>query len=171
MASTLQLLLQNFVGGGAVFIFGEKIGLKSTKNVLFCILFRPMGGSSPSAPSVYATVWYIYYNRRLGVISFIAWNVSTTHLLSFPQVTTFDLCLLIKSEQIISGRGWLQNSSTRFIKSCGLAVRTLNITKLRTCGCELQKLQSCVVAVANFKNYEVADSRILKRRCGLAVAD
>ena len=28
---------------GAVFIFRAKIGLKSTKNVLFCILFRPMG--------------------------------------------------------------------------------------------------------------------------------
>ena len=35
--------------GGAVFCFGAKIGLKSTKNLLFCILFRPMGeGSSPS---------------------------------------------------------------------------------------------------------------------------
>ena len=42
--------------GGAVFIFGAKIGLKSTKNVLFCIFFRPMGGSSsPHPPAVYAT--------------------------------------------------------------------------------------------------------------------
>ena len=31
--------------GGAIFIFGAKIGLKSTENVLFCILFRPMGGT------------------------------------------------------------------------------------------------------------------------------
>ena len=30
--------------GGAVFIFGAKTGLKSTKNMRFCILFRPMGG-------------------------------------------------------------------------------------------------------------------------------
>ena len=35
--------------------------------------------------------------------------------------------------------------------------------KLRTCGCGLQELRSCGLAVA--------DSRILKRRCGLAVAD
>ena len=33
---------------GAVFIFRAKIGLKSTKNVLFCILFSTMGGSSLS---------------------------------------------------------------------------------------------------------------------------
>ena len=43
-----QQVLHNFCspipsGGGAVFIFGAKIGLKSTKNALFCILFRPMG--------------------------------------------------------------------------------------------------------------------------------
>ena len=37
--------------GGAVFIFGAKIGIKSTKNVLFCILFRPIGGAvAPPAP-------------------------------------------------------------------------------------------------------------------------
>ena len=30
--------------GGAIFVFGAKIGLKSAKNGVFCILFRPMGG-------------------------------------------------------------------------------------------------------------------------------
>ena len=45
-ASPSQLLLPNPVEG-AVFIFGAKIDLKSTKNVLFCILFRPMGGLKP----------------------------------------------------------------------------------------------------------------------------
>ena len=30
--------------GGAVFNFSQKIGLKSTKNVRFCILHKPMGG-------------------------------------------------------------------------------------------------------------------------------
>ena len=30
--------------GGAVFIFSPKIGLKSNKNVRFCILHKPMGG-------------------------------------------------------------------------------------------------------------------------------
>ena len=94
-------------------------------------------------------LWYIYYNQRLWVISSIAWNVFTIRLLYFPQVTTFDLFLVINSEQFTSGRGWLQNFFTRFIKSCGLAVRTLNITKLRTsrirklqtCGCGLRKLK------------------------------
>ena len=41
--SPSQLLLPNPVGG-TVFIFGAKIGLKSIKNELFCILFRPMEG-------------------------------------------------------------------------------------------------------------------------------
>ena len=40
---------------GAVFIFGTEIGLKSTKNVLFYILFGPMGGGA-QAPPGYATV-------------------------------------------------------------------------------------------------------------------
>ena len=52
--SPSQLLLPNPVGG-AVFIFGAKVGLKSTKNVLFCILFRPVGGYSPPPPPGYAT--------------------------------------------------------------------------------------------------------------------
>ena len=40
-----------FLLGGAVFIFSPKIGLKSTKNVRFCVLYRKMeGGSSPPAP-------------------------------------------------------------------------------------------------------------------------
>ena len=41
--------------GGAVFNFSLKIGLKSTKNVRFCILHKPMGGSSPPRPPGYAT--------------------------------------------------------------------------------------------------------------------
>ena len=48
-AISSQLRLPNLFGG-AVFIFGAKIGLKSTKNVLFCIFFRPMGGSSSPHP-------------------------------------------------------------------------------------------------------------------------
>ena len=35
---------------GAVLIFSPKIGLKSTKNVLFCILYRPMGGRGSRPP-------------------------------------------------------------------------------------------------------------------------
>ena len=38
--------------GGAVFNFSPKIGFKSTKNVRFCILYKPMGGAraSPRPP-------------------------------------------------------------------------------------------------------------------------
>ena len=39
--------------GGAVFNFSPKIGLKSNKNVRFCILHKPMGGAR--APHAYAT--------------------------------------------------------------------------------------------------------------------
>ena len=70
-----------------------------------------------------------------------------------------------------SGHGWLQNSSTRFIKICGLAVRTSNIIKLRTCGCRLQKSQSCGLAVADFKNYKVADLRLRIQESWNVVAD
>ena len=42
-ASISQLRHPNSFGGGAVFIFSTKLGLKSTKNVRFCILYRPMG--------------------------------------------------------------------------------------------------------------------------------
>ena len=34
------------LGGGAVFNFSPKIGLKSNKNVRFCILHKPMGGGA-----------------------------------------------------------------------------------------------------------------------------
>ena len=102
-------------------------------------------------------LWY----QRLWVIAFIVW----------AQVTTFDLCLLINSEQITSGHGWLQNFSTRFIKSCGLAVRTSNIIKLRTCDCGLQKSRSCGLAVAHFKNYEIADLRLRIQESWNVVAD
>ena len=37
-------------GGGAIFNFSQKIGLKSIKNVRFCILHKPMGGLEPPRP-------------------------------------------------------------------------------------------------------------------------
>ena len=37
--------------GGAIFVFSAKIGRKSAKYRLFCILFRPMGSSSPPPPT------------------------------------------------------------------------------------------------------------------------
>ena len=35
------------MGGGGIFNFSQKIGLKSIKNVRFCILHKPMGGLEP----------------------------------------------------------------------------------------------------------------------------
>ena len=36
--------------GGAIFHFSQKIGLKSTKNMRFCILHKPMGGARAPPP-------------------------------------------------------------------------------------------------------------------------
>ena len=53
--------IQTFEGGlfscgGAIFNFSQKLGLKSTKNVRFCILHKPLGGlEPPPAPLGYAT--------------------------------------------------------------------------------------------------------------------
>ena len=49
----------SFAWGGAIFNFSQKIGLKSTKNMRFCILHKPMGGGSspPAPPPGYATVY------------------------------------------------------------------------------------------------------------------
>ena len=51
----------------------------------------------------------------------------------------------------------------KYYEVADLRLRTSRFTKLRTCGCGLQELRNCGLAVA--------DSRILKRRCGLEVAD
>ena len=49
--STSQLRHPISFGGGGLFsFFHQKIGLKSTKNVRFCILYRPMGGARPPPP-------------------------------------------------------------------------------------------------------------------------
>ena len=56
--------IQTFEGGlfsygGVIFNFSQKIGLKTTKNVRFCILHKPMGGLGPPRPPPgYATVYY-----------------------------------------------------------------------------------------------------------------
>ena len=39
-----------FPKGGAIFNFSQKIGLKTTKNVRFCILHKPIGGLEPPPP-------------------------------------------------------------------------------------------------------------------------
>ena len=98
------------------------------------------------------TSYAVLHLLQSTIVSNSVYCVSTSH--------NFWLILLINSKQIISEHCWLQNSSTRFIKSSGLAVRTSNITKLRSCGCGLQELGSCGLAIADFKNYDVADLRL-----------
>ena len=47
-----------FSHGGSIFNFSQKIGLKSTKNMRFCILLKTMGGAlAPPAPPGYATAY------------------------------------------------------------------------------------------------------------------
>ena len=53
--------------GGAIFHFSQKIGLKSTKNMRFCILHKPMGGArAPPAPPP----WLRYWARSRLVVTF-----------------------------------------------------------------------------------------------------
>ena len=118
---------------------------------------------------------HVYYNQRLRVIPSIVWSVSTI-LAILP--TNHNFWLIFANQLWADHYGtWLIAklfySVHKKLRTCGadfkyyevadLRLRTLRITKLRTCGCGLQKLGSCGLAVAN--------SRILKRRFGLAVAD
>ena len=69
-------------GGGCFQIFTKKIGLKSTKNVRFCILHKPMGGARAPPPTL------------LGF-----WYVKTLNILQ--QKTTMPLTLLNVDQQSI----------------------------------------------------------------------
>ena len=44
-------------GGGAIFNFSQKIGLKTTKKVRFWILHKPMGGLEPPLPPPWLRYW------------------------------------------------------------------------------------------------------------------
>ena len=66
--------IQKFEGGlfsygGAIFNFSQKIGLKSTKNVRFCILHKPMGGLEPPAPPGYATAFISFFYVKFWLCS------------------------------------------------------------------------------------------------------
>ena len=57
----------SFCMGGAIFHFSQKIGLKSTKNMLFCILHKPMGGArAPPPPPWLRYCWHGNVCRFLG---------------------------------------------------------------------------------------------------------
>ena len=82
-------LLHNFgtqfrLGGGVVFIFSPKIGLKSTKNMRFCLLHRPMGGAL--APPGYATECF----RFLGINLELHGATPFMEFLHFPVTFTFE---------------------------------------------------------------------------------
>ena len=67
--STWQLRHPIFFGGGAVFIFSPKIGLKSTKNVRFCILYRPMGGGGSSLFLAADSVKFGWCKKVAGILN------------------------------------------------------------------------------------------------------
>ena len=81
--SKQRQVLYNFdsqiLWGGAVFIFGAKISLKSTRNVLFCIFFRPMGEARAPPP------WLRY--RSI---------VDNCYILTY---SIYIFCLFVNSEQ------------------------------------------------------------------------
>ena len=54
-----RILIANANGGRAIFAFSAKIGLKSAKNEVVCILCMPMGraGAPPPCPPGCATGW------------------------------------------------------------------------------------------------------------------
>ena len=51
-----HILIAN-ANGSAIFAFRAKIGFKSNKNKVFCILCMPMGGQPHPTPFVYATTF------------------------------------------------------------------------------------------------------------------
>ena len=54
-----------FSYGGAIFNFSQKIGLKSTKNMRFCIPQKPMGGArAPPRPPPLATLLHSAQQRQ-----------------------------------------------------------------------------------------------------------
>ena len=68
--------------GGAVFNFSPKIGLKSTKNVRFCILHKPMGGgSSPPPPwlryCIYGRKWSDLQKKMSFDYCIVPWRIAT----------------------------------------------------------------------------------------------
>ena len=78
LSAALQLL-HNFGSqipfwGEAVFIFGAKLGLKCTKYVRFCILFRPMGEAR--APPL-ATLLVVLVDSQAAIKSLIKCTVTS----------------------------------------------------------------------------------------------
>ena len=109
----------SFRVGGAIFHFSQKIGLKSTKYMRFCILHKPMGGArAPPAPPWlrYCTLLSSHhtYNRRQRRVydDLVAWsgfNSQTGHVVAFLDKTLYDdyLCLMVTNKQRIL---WDKNS-------------------------------------------------------------
>ena len=62
------ILIANGNGGRAIFVFSAKIGLKSTKNGVFCILFRPMGETIPPHPPFLATLLQVTFLQFFGFL-------------------------------------------------------------------------------------------------------
>ena len=77
---TFEEGLFSYGGGGTIFNFSQKIGLKSTKNVRFCILHKPMGGArAPPRPPGYATGLVQQTVNCIKTINFLMGKVKKFH--------------------------------------------------------------------------------------------
>ena len=91
--------------GGAIFHFSQKIGLKSTKSMRFCILHKPMGGlEPPPAPPGYATVYR--YEKYF-----------TCKMLLFNRFFTinYQRCTALPAYKAASS--WLTKTNDKFVRS------------------------------------------------------
>ena len=101
-------------GGGAIFNFSQKIGLKSTKNVRFCILHKPMGGLEPPAPL--ATLLAILSGKQ--IIMFLL-------VFLFERVCCFD-------ETLLSNVRYSKNSAKRYYMFRNLQMTGSNRSEIAT---------------------------------------
>ena len=77
-----------FPMGGLFSIFSQKIGLKTTKNVRFCILHKPIGGLEPPRPG-YATDRLPFCSNFSRQLTILQLQNLALQLIIFPFVSNF----------------------------------------------------------------------------------
>ena len=80
-SGSLPTLIANTFGG---MLLMQKIGLKSAKNRVFCILFRPMGGSSPPATPPLVTL----LGRRIKFSTYLPKFDTLSRYATYKSITT-----------------------------------------------------------------------------------